>query len=91
MLDRQCYDLALMDLSMPVMGGLEATAAIRARPAFDSLPIVAITANAFDEDRSACLAAGMNDHVAKPFNPESLYRCLLEWLPTTPRNAPETS
>jgi PAS domain S-box-containing protein len=73
------YDLVLMDMQMPVMDGTAAARALRA--AGRTLPIVAMTANAFVEDREACLAAGMNDHVAKPVDPALLYETLLRWLP----------
>ena len=76
----RAYDLVLMDLQMPVLDGLSATRAIRQRVG-QGLPIVAMTANAYGEDRLACLAAGMNDHVPKPVDPEQLYATLLRWLP----------
>jgi PAS domain S-box-containing protein len=74
------YDLVLMDMQMPVMGGLEAARALRGRPG-RRLPIIAMTANAFADDRQACLDAGMDDHVAKPVDPALMYATLLRWLP----------
>jgi len=74
------YALILMDMQMPVMNGGEATRMIRADSLNQTTPILAMTANAFDEDREVCLAAGMNEHIAKPVDPERLYETLLAWL-----------
>ncbi len=74
------YDLVLMDMQMPVMGGVAATRAIRQLPGRERLPILAMTANAYAEDKQSCLDAGMNDHVAKPVDPDVLYVRILHWL-----------
>ncbi len=74
------YDLILMDMQMPRMDGLEATQTIRASANGGKVPILAVTANAFAEDKARCYAAGMNDYVAKPVNPEALFATLLKWL-----------
>ncbi|MDD3484388.1 response regulator [Azovibrio restrictus] len=75
------YDLVLMDMQMPVMDGLEATRQLRAQG--QTLPIVAMTANAMQGDRDRCIAAGMDDHLAKPIEPEQLWSALKRWI--TPR------
>ena len=74
------YDLVLMDMQMPVMDGIEATLEVREQPDLAGLPIIAMTANALAEDRERCLAAGMNDHLAKPIEPEILWAKLARWL-----------
>jgi PAS domain S-box-containing protein len=74
------YSLILMDMLMPEMDGLEATRAIRQLQQGRNIPIIAMTANAFEEDRQACQAAGMNDFIAKPINLQSLYATLDKWL-----------
>lgn len=88
------YRCIFMDMQMPIMGGLEAAQRLRAMGAeaqndphapelqrwLAQIPIIAMTANAMAEDRQHCLDAGMNDHISKPIEPETLQRCLLQWL-----------
>ncbi|MEI7843252.1 MAG: MASE3 domain-containing protein [Gallionellaceae bacterium] len=80
MAQRIDYDLILMDMQMPKMNGTEATKLIRAMPNRQHTPILAMTANAFNEDREACIASGMNDHIGKPVDPKKLFETLLMWL-----------
>jgi CheY-like chemotaxis protein len=73
------FDVVLMDVQMPVMDGYAATRAIRQDIGLTALPIIAMTANAMASDRAACLAAGMNDHVGKPFDLDLLVAILLRY------------
>ena len=77
------YDLIFMDMQMPVMDGLEATRLIRGNEEFAKIPIVAMTANAMNGDRDKCLKVGMDDHLAKPLNPEELFTMLIKWIVPT--------
>jgi CheY-like chemotaxis protein len=74
------YDIVLMDMQMPVMDGVTATQEIRKEKRFKDLPVVAMTANAMQADRDRCIAAGMNDHIAKPIEPDDLWKVLLKWI-----------
>lgn len=74
------YAMVLMDMEMPRMGGIEATLRIRELPVGSTIPIVAMTANAFGEDRKECLAAGMNDFLAKPVAPPVFFAMLRKWM-----------
>ena len=74
------YGLILMDMQMPRMGGVEATRLIRETAKGKQVPIAAMTANAFAEDRKCCIEAGMNDFIAKPFVPDDLFAMILKWL-----------
>jgi two-component system sensor histidine kinase/response regulator len=82
------YDLLFMDMQMPVMDGLTATRRIRAMKRFEKLPIVAMTANAMEQDRRRCMEAGMNDFLVKPIDPQEMGAILLRWL--RPRRSPGT-
>ena len=83
-LEQQQCDLVLMDCNMPVMDGYEASRRIRQMPGRQDLPIIALTANALQDDRQRCEEAGMNDYLAKPFKREDLHKLLLQWLPAKP-------
>jgi len=81
MLERQNYDVVLMDCQMPLMDGYQATARIRARESGPGrLPVIALTANAMDSDRIQCMAAGMDDFLAKPYSMLQLENVLKHWL-----------
>jgi signal transduction histidine kinase/DNA-binding response OmpR family regulator len=80
MVEEGKYDVVLMDMQMPVMDGVDATRAIRLKPEFQSLPIIAMTANVMASDRDKCTEAGMNDHLSKPIDPDALFATLLRWI-----------
>jgi PAS domain S-box-containing protein len=77
---RKPYALILMDMQMPRLNGVDATRAIRALAGYAQTPILAMTANAFDDDRLICIEAGMNEHISKPVDPGLMYASLLKWL-----------
>ena len=88
-LNHHSYDLILMDFHMPEMDGLEATKAIRAHGgAWSKIPIIALTASALVGERDKCIAAGMNDYLAKPIDSEALARMLSTWTVDMPQPAP---
>lgn len=90
------YDLVLMDMQMPVMDGIAATKEIRKQKSLSALPIIAMTANVMSADRERCLAAGMNDHLSKPIDPDALLATLKRWVKPAqhddakPSSAPDT-
>jgi|GEM_PF-12756 len=75
------FDCILMDIQMPVMDGYTAARTLRKDPRLNSLPILAMTANAMKGDRERCIEAGMNDHISKPINPDELFSALIKWIP----------
>jgi CheY-like chemotaxis protein len=77
---KNSYAAILMDMQMPTLNGLEATQEIRRLPGYRDTPIIAMTANAFAEDKVKCMAAGMNDFLIKPFKPDELFATLLRAL-----------
>jgi PAS domain S-box-containing protein len=81
LLARERFDAVLMDCQMPVMDGYAATRALRQQPQWRNLPVIAMTANAMVGDREKVLAAGMNDHIAKPIKVEEMFATLARWLP----------
>jgi CheY-like chemotaxis protein len=83
------YDLILMDLRMPGLSGVEAARALRAKGV--AAPIAALTADAFDEDKRACLAAGMDDFLVKPLTQEALRDALKRWTPSHARGGGASS
>jgi CheY-like chemotaxis protein/two-component sensor histidine kinase len=87
-LEEHYYDAVLMDIQMPVMDGYTATRKIREQEKFKDLPVLAMTANAMAEDKEQAMAAGMNDHIAKPVNPMELFSTLLEWIKPGERDLP---
>ena len=78
------YAVIIMDVQMPILDGLEATRLIRKLPGYQETPILAMTANAFAEDRARCFESGMNDFLIKPFDPNMLFSALLKWLDQCP-------
>ncbi|HVK57877.1 MAG TPA: response regulator, partial [Candidatus Kapabacteria bacterium] len=77
---QSAFDVVLMDLQMPGMDGCQATSKIRSAPHFGSLPIIAMTAHATMEEKERCIAAGMNDHISKPIDPEILFTTVCKYI-----------
>ena len=91
MLEEARYDLVFMDMQMPVMDGLSCTREIRKIQRFEQLPVIAMTANAMEQDRHRCIEAGMDGVVIKPIDPETLWAILLQWVPASMRESASVS
>ncbi|MBF0357234.1 MAG: response regulator [Magnetococcales bacterium] len=87
-IEKESFDGVLMDVQMPVMDGITATRLIRKNQRFANLPILAMTANAMSGDRDLCLDAGMQDHIAKPIDPDNLFSTLVKWIKPAEKEAP---
>jgi PAS domain S-box-containing protein len=85
------YAVILMDMQMPRMDGLDATRSIRRQTSGGQVPIIAMTANAFVEDKERCLEAGMNDFITKPVNPSHFFATLLQWMPASAPSASDST
>ena len=83
------FDVVFMDLQMPEVDGFTATKLLRKDPRLQKIPIIAMTAHALVEERQRCLDAGMNDHVSKPIDPDSLFSTLIRWVQPRPKQAVE--
>ncbi len=79
LLEKNNYDLVLMDIQMPIMDGLTATVKIREQEKFANLPVIALSAHALDEDKQKSIAHGMNEHITKPIEPRMLYEVIAYW------------
>jgi two-component system sensor histidine kinase/response regulator len=84
----EAFDLVLMDIQMPVMDGLTATRLLRSRKGFEAIPIVAMTAHTMTHEKEQSAAAGMNDHIGKPFDNAGFYRTLARWIPSAKQQVP---
>jgi signal transduction histidine kinase/DNA-binding NarL/FixJ family response regulator len=91
LLQKAFFDCVLMDVQMPVLDGLEATREIRQNPQLSTLIIIAMTANASNEDRKQCLDSGMNDFISKPIQPQLLYDTIRKWLPDMQQSAAQNN
>jgi len=90
MVQAEDYEVVLMDVQMPVMGGYEATEKIRLIPEYKEMPIIAMTANAMAQDKEDAIKSGMNEHIAKPIEPKKLYSTLVQWIEPGDRELPKS-